>query len=95
MWPIEEKDIKSENKPLCLAVWGLRVNFERGTSERGGNGSQIAGHLEGNSEDAQSVGGAHIFKTFGKERTEDHSFGGIRSNWFKGRWEGFHREEEF
>ena len=66
------KDTKSENKPLCLAIKRLTVNFERGSPEFSDNRSQIAGHLEWNSEEVQSVGGTHIFKKFGKQRTEDH-----------------------
>lgn len=40
------------------------------------------------------MGGAHIFKKFGKERTGYHSFGSTRSSLFKGRWEFTHKEEE-
>ena len=89
------KDIKSEKEPLCSAGRRLTGNLERGISEFGDNRSQIAGHLEWNSsEEAQLVGAAHTVKKFGKERTQDHSFGGNRSNWFQGRWKGSHGGEE-
>lgn len=89
------KDIKSKNVPLSLAVRRLTVNSEKGTSEFVDNRSQIIGHLEGHSsEEAQSVGGAHIFKKFGQERARDNSFGGNRSSLFKGICKRSYREEE-
>lgn len=72
-----------------MVVRRFTINFEKGTSEVGDNRSQTAGHVEGNgSEGAWSVGAAHTFKGSGKERTEDHCFGGNRSSQLKGRWGG-------